>query len=88
MTYKSPQFLGENQEFSIFCPKNRAFFPITRVTYISHFPGTDCNKIKTGCSSKRINFVQTGEISVWGIGARRGVREKGYEWLYSMENSL
>jgi len=41
----------------------------------------------TGCS-KGINFVQTGEISVWGIGARRGVREKGYEWLYSMENSL
>ena len=42
---------------------------------------------KTGCS-KGINFVQTGEFSVWGIGARRGVREKGYEWLYSMENSL
>jgi len=34
-TYKSPVFLGENQEFSIFWPKNRAFFPITTGTYKS-----------------------------------------------------
>jgi len=40
VTYKSPQFLGENQEFSIFWPKNRAFFPITGVTYKS--PSLDC----------------------------------------------
>ena len=32
---KSPVFLGENQEFSIFWPKNRAFFPITTGTYKS-----------------------------------------------------
>jgi hypothetical protein len=37
-TYKSPVFLGENQEFSIFWPKNRAFFPIT-TGLIVHFPG-------------------------------------------------
>ena len=35
MDYKSPVFLGENQEFSIFWPKNRAFFPITTGTYKS-----------------------------------------------------
>ena len=37
-TYKSPVFLGENQEFSIFWPKNRAFFPITTGTYKSISP--------------------------------------------------
>ena len=39
MDSKSPVFLGENQEFSIFWPKNRAFFPIT-TGLISPFPWT------------------------------------------------
>jgi len=53
-TYKSPVFLGENQEFSIFWPKNRAFFPITTGTYKSI--SLDCHsslKIKDEKGKKR-----------------------------------
>jgi len=68
VTYKSPQFLGENQEFSIFWPKNRAFFPITGVTYKS--PSLDCKCLRQNF------FFKNSPLASQGIIEKQNFRRK------------
>ena len=82
-TYKSPVFLGENQEFSIFWPKNRAFFPITTGTYKSISPRLAEKKCSSFFSS---DFLRLAEKKV--SAAKKKSLVEGYGGIGRMKGSL